>query len=65
MTVLGVIWGIFAIGGLLFLLGEAMKCALHIDKWSDLRRRKEEPTAGKSTFMFQGTIHFNQGETKH
>jgi hypothetical protein len=60
MTVFGVIWGIFVIGGILHLLSEAMKCTLHIDKWSDLsgRKRKEEPYTTQSTFTYQDPITF-------
>ncbi len=52
------------IAGAAALLNAVAKALCGVYDWSDLRKRKEEPTAGPHNFTFNGTIHFDQGETK-
>ncbi len=51
------------ITGVVALLNAVAKALCGVYDWSDLRRRKEEPAAGRFSFTIHSTFH-SQGETK-
>ncbi len=63
MTFFGAILLIFVVLGLLALLSEGAKCALRIDKWSDLWRKKE-PEPKPHTFNVDIKMWFTASDDK-
>lgn len=63
MTAIGwILFVIFAIA-ILGLLGQGIKSALRIDKWSDLRQKNKQPETGR-TFRVTITNIFTDKENR-